>query len=68
MIILILAYTIGDELFASVNGYLTNATANADLHDVDHGSGPTAGGSWTIGILTVAGDTSSDELVYDQRI
>ena len=63
-----LTYTIGDELFASVNGYLTNATANADLHDVDHGSGPTAGGSWTIGILTVAGDTSSDELVYDQRI
>jgi len=63
-----LAYTIGDELFASVNGYLTNATANADLHDADHGSGPASGGSWTIGILTVAGDTSSDELVYDQRI
>lgn len=69
-----LVYTIGDELFASQNGYLTNATSGsgdfetADLHDDFHGSGPQAGGSWTIGILTVANDTSSDELVYDQRI
>jgi len=61
-------YTIGDELFASVNGYLTKSTVATDLHDEEHGSGPAAGGSWTIGILTVAGDTSSDELVYDQRI
>ena len=63
-----LAYTIGDELFASVNGYLTNSSEAADLHDTDHSSGPASGGAWTIGILTVAGDTSSDELVYDQRI
>lgn len=63
-----LAYTIGDELFASVNGYLTNSLVEADLHDVAHGSGPNDGAKWTIGILTVAGDTSSDELVYDQRI
>lgn len=63
-----LTYTIGDELFASVNGYLTNSVVAGNLHDVDHGSGPASGGSWTIGILTVAGDTSSDELVYDQRI
>jgi hypothetical protein len=63
-----LAYTIGDELFASVNGYLTNSLLDDDLHDVSHGSGPNDGNKWTIGILTVAGDTSSDELVYDQRI
>ena len=63
-----LTYTIGDELFASVNGYLTNSLVDADLHDVAHGSGPNDGNKWTIGILTVAGDTSSDELVYDQRI
>jgi hypothetical protein len=62
-----LQYTIGDELFASLNGYLTNSIAG-DRHDADHGSGPAAGGSWTIGILTVSSDTSSDELVYDQRI
>jgi hypothetical protein len=63
-----LTYTIGDELFASVNGYLTNSVVAGNLHDVDHGSGPNDGNKWTIGILTVAGDTSSDELVYDQRI
>jgi hypothetical protein len=63
-----LAYSIGDELFASVNGYLTNSLEDGDLHDVQHGSGPNDGAKWTIGILTVAGDTSSDELVYDQRI
>ena len=64
----LLDYTIGDELFASVNGYLTNSTVADDLHDNEHTSGPAAGGRWTIGILTVASDTSSDELVYDQRI
>jgi len=63
-----LDYTIGDELFASVNGYLTNSTVADDLHDNEHTSGPAAGGRWTIGILTVSSDTSSDELVYDQRI
>lgn len=65
-------YIIGNELAASVNGYLTSHvnTASTDLHDDVHGCGPAkaANAYWTIGILTIAPDSSSDELVYDQRI
>lgn len=63
-------YLIGSELAASINGYLTahvNTGAN-DLHDIVESSGPAGAGYWTIGILTIAPDSSSDELVYDQRI
>jgi len=68
-----LQYLIGNELIASHNGYLTNVNSGATLatnsHDVAHTSGPAgAAEAWTIGILTIAPDSSSDELVYDQRI
>ena len=67
-----ITYIIGSELAASVNGYLTSHvnTASTDLHDDVHGCGPAKAANtyWTIGILTIAPDSSSDELVYDQRI
>lgn len=59
-----LTYGIGDLLIASVNGFLTNTDAAGNSHDVEHGIAETT----TIGILTIAPDSSSDELVYDQRI
>lgn len=64
------SWTIGDELVASLNGYLTNIIDDHNSHDIVHGCGPNkaAGAYWTIAILTIAPDSSSDELVYDQRI
>ena len=63
-------WTVGDELIASRNGYLTNLIDGDNSHDIVEDSGPNHGGSayWTIAILTIAPDSSSDELVYDQRI
>lgn len=51
-----LTYTIGESLFASVNGYLTNDTNER------------ASDTTVIAVLKIAPDSSSDELVYDQRI
>jgi hypothetical protein len=51
-----LTYTIGESLFASVNGYLTNDTNER------------AADTTVIGVLKISPDSSSDELVYDQRI
>lgn len=63
-------WLIGDELIASTNGYLTNLIDANNSHDWIHSCGPkqTAEAYWTIAILTIAPDSSSDELVYDQRI
>lgn len=63
-------WTIGDELVASLNGYLTNIIDGDNSHDIVEGSGPNngVGAYWTIAILTITPDSSSDELVYDQRI
>ncbi len=64
-----LTYVIGDELVASLNGYLTKSLSVGNAHDVAHGCGPAkAASAWTIGILTIVPDSNSDELVYDQRI
>jgi hypothetical protein len=65
-----ITYTIGDELLASRNGYLTNVADAGNSHDITLQSGPAkvAGAYWTIGIVTIAPDSNSDELVYDQRI
>jgi len=51
-----LTYTIGESLFASVNGYLTNDTNERAFDET------------VIGVLKISPDSSSDELVYDQRI
>jgi len=51
-----LTYTIGESLFASVNGYLTNETVERAADET------------VIGVLKISPDSASDELVYDQRI
>ena len=51
-----LTYGAGDGLFASVNGYLTNETAERAADET------------LIAVLKIAPDSNSDELVYDQRI
>lgn len=62
-----LAYTVGDRLVASLNGYLTNEINAANAHDVAHNIG-TVAELTTIAILTIVPDSVSPELVYDQRI
>jgi hypothetical protein len=52
-------YVPGAALVASINGFLTTAVGNAN-HDHTDGT--------TIGILKISPDSTSDELVYDQRI
>tara|TARA_B100001287_G_scaffold268155_1_gene264115 strand:- start:673 stop:1281 length:609 start_codon:yes stop_codon:yes gene_type:complete len=56
---LTIPYAPGVQLIASVNGFLTSEVAN----DNDHGNDNTV-----IGIVKIAPDSTSDELVYDQRI
>ena len=68
-----LDYTTGDNLVASVNGYLTNASDATNSHCF---SGTDAGtlsllnsdDDVLIGILKMPADSTQDELVYDQRI
>jgi len=55
-----LTYTVGDQLVASLNGYLTNHNNAGSRHATD--------GTLVIGILKITPDSNSDELVYDQRI
>ena len=54
-------YAAGQNLVASVNGYLTNEAA--DGYEVTQG-----GTNTIIGIVKMAPDNTQDELVYDQRI
>ncbi len=53
-----LTYAPGDRLFASINGFLTKDTNEVHARD----------GATVIGIVKIAPDSNSDELVYDQRI
>jgi hypothetical protein len=62
-----LTYTVGDRLVASLNGYLTNVVDADNAHDIAHNIDGAAEVT-TIAILTIVPDSSSDELVYDQRI
>ena len=55
------AYAAGQNLVASVNGYLTNEAA--DGYEAVQG-----GDNTIIGIVKMAPDNTQDELVYDQRI
>lgn len=57
-----LQYSIGDELYASINGFLTNVAIDAH-EDVE-----TAVATTLMGILKIAPDSLANELVYDQRI
>jgi hypothetical protein len=62
-----LTYVVGDRLVASENGFLTNQDTANNAHGVAHGVNA-AGASTTISILKIVPDSTSDELVYDQRI
>jgi len=62
-----ITYVVGDFLVASVNGYLTNQDTADNSHAVEHGQN-LAGASTVIAVLKITPDSSSDELVYDQRI
>ena len=54
------AYAPGVQLVASVNGFLTSETGNNNAHATD--------GAQVIAVVKIAPDSTSDELVYDQRI
>jgi len=66
-----LTYATGDQLWASLNGFLTNVTA---ANNVFEGKAPTSGdaatinGATLIGVLKMPADASQNELIYDQRI
>lgn len=62
-----ITYVVGDRLVASVNGFLTSLDTADNAHAVAHGQN-IAGASTTIAILKITPDSTSDELVYDQRI
>lgn len=57
-----LTYTIGDELFGSLNGFLTNVSADSQ-EDIENAASITV-----VGILKITHDSLANELVYDQRI
>lgn len=59
-----LTWAVGDKLYASVNGYLTNLTA--DSFEVVHGAG--AGEATLMGVVKIVPDSEHSELVFDQRI
>jgi hypothetical protein len=68
-----LTYTTGEALVGSLNGYLTNVTAENNSHERNESSGLNAFGAadaanTIIGILKMPADATQDELVYDQRI
>ena len=64
-----LTYAVGDKLSASINGYLTQASAgNATDADVTIAGANSKASALTIGVLKIVPDSNSDELVYDQRI
>ena len=57
-----LTYTIGDELYGSLNGFLTNVSADSQ-EDIEGAANVTV-----VGILKITHDSLANELVYDQRI
>ena len=64
-----LTYTTGQELVASINGFLTNLS-NADNSHLKAEAFTGADGATEviIGILKMPADSTQDEIVYDQRI
>ena len=72
-----LSYVVGDSLYASQNGYLTNQGDNNNVYE--QGVSLTTGGAGGIaavvalqytlmGILKMPADATQAEIVYDQRI
>jgi hypothetical protein len=58
-----LTYLSGDELFASINGFLTNVDANTNCHEAAVGANVTL-----MGIVKIIPDSLASEIVFDQRI
>lgn len=58
-----LQYIIGDELFASVNGFITNIDDGDNCHEASQGANTTL-----VGILKIIPDSLATEIVFDQRI
>ena len=56
-------YIIGDELYGSLNGFLTNMANAGNCHEANMGGNVTV-----IGILKIVPDSLATEIVYDQRI
>lgn len=71
-----LVYELGDNLYASQNGYLTNAkTASGgaqdqidDVHEIGLGPGTALSDATVIGVVKIVPDSEHAELVFDQRI
>ena len=64
-----LTYETGDQLVASVNGYLTNQADGDNSHlQADGFAGADGATDVVIGILKMPADSTQDEIVYDQRI
>ena len=60
-----LTYNVGDLLFASANGYLTN---DNDIRSVYQTAAAGAFGMTIMGVLKMPADATQDELVFDQRV
>lgn len=58
-----LTYGVGDILFASCNGFLTNLAADEYTQQL-----PAGAEQWVVGILKMPADAVQPEIVYDQRI
>ena len=66
-----ITYAVGDQLLASVNGYLTAVTANVATDSWLQANNVTLadnGQDLVIGIVKMPADSVQGELVYDQRI
>ena len=64
-----LTYTTGQELVASVNGFLTNTSDGDNSHlKSEPFTGADGATEVVIGILKMPADSTQDEIVYDQRI
>jgi hypothetical protein len=59
-----LDYIIGDELYASINGFITNVNDNDNCHETKSGAISVT----VVGILKIIPDSLATEIVYDQRI
>lgn len=62
-----LTYAAGDELYASVNGYLTNRIQDAYEYNVDAGNVP-VNEITTLGVVLVAPDANNSLMVVQLRV
>lgn len=63
-----LTYNVGDQLYASANGYLTNDNNNRSVYQTALAAFGNNQDQTLIGILKMPADATQDELVFDQRV